>query len=720
MTPLPDIDKTLVNLALALLSAPTEHPDLVPTQMIEAADVSPKAARMTLHYVSGLLAYGFSSQYQALEQATAWFATPFPDGVHHRVDSTEMSRLEALLYLAPTHPGIQPRLEKLLEQRTPDNQFIIQKKMTGFDTLWALKVLNLAIKSQAIDSTMNVKIHELCELIDNSMVNAVMDKDLALALNLRYELHGELTKNQERKLLHKLIKNAEANNGVWDIPRDMVWLAANMRREQLSNGDIEQNRDTFRDMILSTCYVIENLSPLRRVYPELDPILRQALELWWGVFHHEDAARNLRLMFPDPYDYLFILSRTLIMLRAYLNQPLIDWGTTYVYNRMIEQQMKPIESADKKSIKQALRGWILVDIEGEPNPLKLGLSGANVVRVKPNVRNPLFPDDENFRIAESLIIKYGPVQEISQERESYKKLPEVIKGCFVNIPNETYIDPDQQRAYVILPDLYRFKTLHEMLHNIARIRGALMRELPIFLLGMHQGGIGNWQTSPAPRGILHELYLRPMQEHVHLIFNFLWNHNLLTNSSEQKRADQLQYKLVDLIAALPRHQARLEKFPKAYMHGDLHTRNIMFRQLSLNQDAERDRELDFKLIDLEKFRADGDAAMDIGELLADMRIALATMRKTNDVTHPLSQLMRKLGRDYADFGARRNDVDFGMRVELAQARALIRITKGLTRKVEHNLQEKKPTSEIVRDMLGYCEDAVNHLQQVQEHLKRSS
>src|SRR5690606_19430737 len=129
------------------------------------------------------------------------------------------------------------------------------------------------------------------------------------------------------------------------------------------------------------------------------------------------------------------LSRTLIMLRAYLNQPLIDWGTTYVYNRMIEQQMKPIASADTKSIKQALRGWILVDIEGEPNPLKLGLSGANVVRVKPNVRNPLFPDDENFRIAESMIIKYGPVQEISQERESYKKLPEVIKGCFVNIPN---------------------------------------------------------------------------------------------------------------------------------------------------------------------------------------------------------------------------------------------------------------------------------------------
>ena len=498
------------------------------------------------------------------------------------------------------------------------------------------------------------------------------DKDLALALNLRYELFGTLTANQQKRYLQKLLSNWNNNSGLWDVPRDMVWIPDNLRKEQLGVGEMRANRDPFRKMILSTCYVVENLAPMIDLYPEVAPALRGAVELWWNVFY-DNPTQTLHELFPKPYDYIMMLARTLIMLRSLFNVPLIEWGATHIYEELVAKRDRTIESAQRRNLRHALEKLVAVDLDGEPDALRLGLSGSNVMRVRPHIES--LYDNTRMNFADTLIVKYGPKEAIQAERESFKRLPDSIQSCFVRIPQDTYIDPEEGTSYVVMPDLHEHTTLYENVRTIAQIQKALTRELPPFLLHMHHGS--NWNPAPAPRGIIQDLYLLPMQIHVASIFKHLWDSAVLTDDAEKAGMTTLHIRLTELCADLTRHQFELEKFPRAYMHGDLHSRNIMIRQNMRRNNA--DQELDFKLIDLEKFSPEGDAAMDLGELLVDIEILLVELRKRNDKHHPLAILGRTLTEAYAGFARDRHDDMFEVRVPLAQARFSIRVAKGKTR-----------------------------------------
>jgi hypothetical protein len=715
---LPDLEQTLGDLVLDLLRARGEYHELILAAPLDGhGKHSPEAVRVTQHYTMALLAYGYTAQQVELQEAATWFDTPFPTETQKRIDSVEMNRLEVLLSLQPTNPHVLPRLEQLALQRTPNDYFDIQAGDPVFETLWALKVMAQAQDAGVLNGIMQGE--DLRQRTTRMMQSIPRDKDLALALRLKHDLGGRLTAAQQKRYLDKLLEVAAKGGGMWGISQDTRWLVDNMWRQQLTTGQVADHRELFREMILSTCYVIENLMPLAPYYPQIETPLRQAMELWWSMFHGDKAVATLHSLFPNAYDYLLILCRTLVSVRAYIGEPLIRLGAAHIHRTMALQQAKQVESPENESIKQALKNWIHIDLEKPPEQLRLGMSETNVVRIYPRISNPMEPEDDSYRLripnADSVIVKYGPIEEIDRERENYAHLPASIRECFVNIPQASYIDDKRRRAFVIMADLSRYKTLSDALLKVPQMHEALVNEIGPFLLRMHMGDIH--QRRHLQEGVLLQLYLLPMQQHVRRIFSYILENKLL-EADKQRYALQLQRTLLDMIGNLVSRQLELEEFPLACMHGDLHTRNIMVRRVKQRENPERDNEIDFKLIDLEKFQRSGDAALDAGELLVDLELLRAPRNVATD-RDPVVMMMKSLENIYTGFAEENEDATFALRVQLAQARALIRVAKGRTKQGEISLRESRrgPAIRIAFDVLDDAQAALRHLERVMRALQ---
>lgn len=711
---LPELELTVGDLVLDLLRAPRLYPEMVRSASVNPqGDYAPDAVRVTQHYIAGLLAYGFDVSNDELQEATVWFATDFPSEHRQRVDSVEMTRLEALLLLDAPEDYVLPRLEQLTRQRTvTGDHFVIEGRGSDFDTLWSLKVLQLADQRGVLNGLVDRP--QLRQLAGRVIAGTPLDKDLALALRLRHDLAGKLRQTQLQSL-ERLMRTAE-RTGVWGLDQDMLWMADYMRQQNLTAGDVATHRDVLREMILSTCYVIENLTPLADEYPAIEDPLRGAMELWWGTFHGKNAVSTLRSLFPAPYDYLMILSRTLVALRSYTGTPLIQWGAAHVHRRLAEQELEMARHPDRDSIRVALRNWLHIDLEEEPERLRLGMSDSDIVRVKPRVWNPLITDESgrlHIPYADSVIVKFGPVAEVDRERNNYRRLPNSIRNCFAIVPEPTYQD-DSGRSFMILHDLNRYRTLEETLRRVPQIRESINDELGPFLTWMHEGQ--SRRPAPAPYGLLWELYLLPMQEHIGRIFAYIQDNSLL-EKRKQEAAYEIKQSLLTLMGDLVRHQLRLEGFPMAHMHGDLHSRNIMVRKLRQRERGEDDNELDFKLIDLEKFRLDGDAAMDGGELLADLGLSLKSMKGASD-RRPLEDLIEVVEDTYRRFGETRGDHMLPVRLQLARARSLIRVAKGRTKAGQAALLESRrsPAINVAYEVLDLAGDATTHLHNVLDAL----
>ncbi len=711
---LADLEVTLGELVLDLLRARFEYPELILSAPVDArGEMSANAVRVTQHYTQALLAYGFTTEQDELREAAEWFTVPFPSESRRRMDAVEMNRLEALLSLRPLPEMVVPRLEQLMQQRTVNAYFSLQASTDPiFDTLWAIKLMAQAHEAGLLNGLMDDR--ELRRWAQRIIRDVRLDKDLALAVRLRHELLGRLTPAQEKRYLDGLLAVAQQSGGLWGLNQDMFVIGKSVQLQSISPDLIADYRDIFRDTVLSTCYVIENLMPLLPAYPQAEPTLRQAMALWWGLFHGPQAVGTLHHLFPEPYDYLLVVCRTLVSVRAFLGRPLITWGAAHIHRKLAREQVRRVEPSDTMNIKKALKNWIQVDIETAPEQLRLGMSDSNVVRIRPFISNPMQPGDDALRLhipdADSLVVKYGPIDEINREYENYDKLPRIVRDCFVNIPQPSYTDDGQRRAYVIMADLNRYRTLYEALQKVPQIQPALVNELGMFLLRMHQGD--GRQRRYQQDGLLWQIYLEPMQQHTRRIFTYMQENRLL-EGEKQRYADELQRALLDMIGHLVRKQLELENFPIACMHGDLHSRNIMVRRLKTRETPERDSELDFKLIDLEKFRRNGDAALDAGELLVDLELLRAPRNIAPD-RDPVYALMQALSETYTRFAAERTDETWPVRVELAQARSLIRIAKGRTKQGEMSLRESRrgPAIRIAFDILDNAEAAMRHLRAV--------
>ncbi|MBC8099703.1 MAG: phosphotransferase [Armatimonadetes bacterium] len=450
-------------------------------------------------------------------------------------------------------------------------------------------------------------------------------------------------------------------------------------------------------------------------YPEVQVPLERAMLLWWGQFKGQHAITTLRALFPRPndYEYLLVMARTLRAVREFIRQPLRTMDTLHLLRELTNIKTSTVESSEVRSLKKALRSWIQFDITGAIERLKLGFSDANVVRIQPFVWSPLASGDdkpESF-IKHSLIIKYGPSDSIEAERRNYDALPAATRDFFVRIPESSYTDPDNGLSFVIMQDLRNYKTLYEQRELAARRMSEVADQLGNFLVRMHEGGSSQWR--PMPKTLLREMYFGKMMEYTDRVFDFIAEKDFFPDEARRTAIEEVQSALFECIGQIIQRQKRLEGFPSAYMHGDLHLRNIMV--YGLESEARTASGLTFKLIDLEFMRRDGDAAFDAGQLLIDLELVAADEQKHAN-REKLQKLAAALETSYTDFSAiaTRHDDTFETRVQLAKARALLRIAKGKTKRGGYFLQNNQDAlaQQIAEDVVKHAEAALKHVQAV--------
>lgn len=720
---LPRFEETVPGFAAYLLIAGQKHPRLILGAPAGGDNVTEMRStirlRVTQHYTAALLGYGVPVDTPELRWATEWFATPFPRSSGGGMDASEMTRLEGLLNLRPQDAGVEARLHQLVQQRS-GNYFELDRSddqpepnSKVFDTLWALKLLMLARQKRQFDS---ISRKELRQLLTTMLEVADLDKDVTLALRLQYELLGRLDASHKKRV-QELVRQAEAHQYVWGLDdlayEQMKDLIEAMDKRQLTPAVLDDHGDLFREMVLNMCYVVENLAPLRQVMPELRAPLRQTMRLWWRQFQGKQAPVYLRTLFPHDYDYLMVMCRTLVAISAYVDEPLnsLCWLPTL---RRMSDDFNTAEWEEKENVERALRQWIEIEL-GSPTHLRLGLSEANVVRISPEIYNPTDSKRTNL-LRTSLIVKYGPIDQIERERQAHSNLPARIRGMFVNIPPDSYTDTANQRAFVIMQDLTHYETLYESFDRLLKGNpGRFTERLGSFLMDMHRGD--REATEFCGVNHLRELYLLPMLQHLNFIAAHMQNRDV-ASPEDTDRFELIEQQMNELLALVMQHRRRLQPFPLAYMHGDLHSRNIMIRPRQKSGGGNgRQAEYEFRLIDLENLRPDGDAVHDAGQLFVDLDLLRLTTNKRSlnrNIYEQVEQLRDTLVQVYADVAAGQGDDTFAIRLELAKARAQVRIAKGHAKRSGEHLKrgEYKQAGATLTDILHLTEGAVHYLQDV--------
>lgn len=713
---LPELQKVIIEIMVELLMIDKEYrfPDLLFNQ----DDDDETSLRLTMHYLMALLAYDFATHEDELQRGLRWFNKSYPRRNPSDIDPIEMNRLMVLLQLAPKTPHIIPRLKQLAKQRNNDF-FDVQPGWEEFDTIWVIEVFLLAHKQEILTDDI-ITMDELRQYLDNLIANNGLkrDKDLALALRLYYENFGELSDDHQIQM-NDLIQRAESDSGLWGMRelrwriKESHWFQEFSAERKITYRDVEPQHENFRRVILSTCMVVENLIPLMNDYPQLKQPINKAVTIWYKQFEDQNVVTTLRNLFPKPhdYEYILVLCRTIRAFRTYIGERLLSLENTYLLKQITQLQPMVTESAETRNIKEALRAWIQVDITGEIERLRLGFSDANVVRIYPYIWSPLASTEDNKArslIDDSLIIKYGPRVEVDKEREGYERLPPATQDYFVRIPQSSYTDPESDISYVVMQDLRHYKTLYEVRHKLEGNVNSLSNQLGDFLQRMHRAG--TTKREMAPTSTLREIYLNKMLEYIDRVFNFLNEYELYPQDSDQADTQRIQYELFERLGQIISRQRNIEVFPSAYMHGDLHMRNIMVNGLNT---VNSNNGLKFKLIDLEFMRGAGDAAFDAGQLVVDIDL-VARDEQDLDCKEHLLKFMRNIEVLYTLFSQGRNDETFQTRLELAKARALLRIAKGKTKRAGKLIKNKQiaQAQAIGDELIAHTQEALDFLRVV--------
>jgi hypothetical protein len=725
---LDQLEDTVTTLAMYLILAHKNHSRYILGEPDDTQQQIPPVdkLRLTQHYTAALLAYGFPPSVPELRWAADWFATPFSAGKEDWVDESEMQKLEGLLNLRPDDSGIPPRLKQLLAQRDGGYIEIVDRDETQgnrdpiFDTLWALKLIIMGRKQGAL--ARGISEREIGKMLRELIPQCVKDKDLALALRLEYELDNKL---DYPDALKALAERALSFDHLWGVANParcarLKPITEAMRRGLLSPHVIEKELKLFRDVMVNTCYVIENLSPLAHLQPDCERELRESMSLWWGQFKGDKAPLILRTLFPNEYDYLMILSRTMVAVNAYAGTPLAAYGWQRPLREMARAHFAKDRTETRRDLGRALRHWIGIDLSHDGiKPLKLGLSEASVYRIEPQLYNPTDPK-RNFLIGTSLIVKSGPVEQIEQERKRYAQLPARVRDSFVRIPNRTaYINKDRH-AFVIMEDLNDFHTLYELIEpqpkrDLSRV-GPLLSD---FLINMHRGD--GETVRLATTNHVRELYIVPMMRHIEAIAATLARSRAILDG-KLERFNEFEAVIDDTMGTIIRHQRKLDRFPLALMHGDLHSRNIMIRRVRREGTGGREADLTIKLIDFEGVSQSGDAAHDAGQLLVDLNLLQLSTRRNlhHQVVQALDTMQGQLAEAYLDFATARGDTTFALRLELARARAFIRIAKGQSKRsdaLQKDREFQRVLDELV-EVIHLVEAATLHLKHVAAALER--
>lgn len=313
-----------------------------------------------------------------------------------------------------------------------------------------------------------------------------------------------------------------------------------------------------------------------------------------------------------------------------------------------------------------IRSRLTIDWDPEKShPLLGGLSEATVTRltmkwqtvaqaVSPSTRLTIASAEPTLG---STVIKVGKWAELAQTKAAFTQISSDYQRYFVQIfSGPHWFDPDSsdrhKQAYLLMEDLAGYVTLYEALcrANLYTVQ-AITEQLVMFLKQIYHSSTSGQQ----PRNLIEELYLCPIERMLAKLYRF---------RAYLLGFDEIATNIHGLLTCLRKRCLIDESFSPTIMHGDLHLRNIMLREI-----RPETGDIDFRLIDLNKFRPAGDLAYDLGELIVDIETRYATDCLPYSVLSLQETLVTAIDLD----AQQRGDRSFAMRLALAKARSLLKL-----------------------------------------------
>ncbi len=352
-----------------------------------------------------------------------------------------------------------------------------------------------------------------------------------------------------------------------------------------------------------------------------------------------------------------------------------------------------------------LRAWLTIDWQPDKShPLLGGMSGAVVTRLtmKWETSAPTLTHQATRSATPvgSTVVKVGALTALMQEKAAFAQIPVHYQRYFSRILSGPHRLEQEQMAYLLLEDLAGYRTLYDALCCADEsVLSAITEQLVAFLQRFYQMPISA-EREVEVAAFIESLYLCPMVRSLqkleqcrHYLLDFADNYTAI-----QAQLVRLRRGIVDL-----------EQPPCTVMHGDLHLRNIMLCEVRAETG-----DIDFRLIDLDKFSDSGDLAYDIGKLLVDLEVGTAAGQLPSHTV----QLSQTLEAAVHRAAPKRADRSFALRLSLAKAYSQLRVIELYVKQlfIAHNINgtttSKEPTLLLqlnLEQIQAYLQQALTHL-----------
>ncbi len=689
-------------------------------QLATSSAFSEDTASLTSHFITALASCGYRNG-QYIDKAIRWFVKQQKNGEFNRAS---MSYLEVLLLLETSQAIVKDRdavigelIRQLLQQRRGNAQYQIEGVNPWFGTLWALKLLTRARQHGYIEK------EGLRKLIQKDIEGVFTDpsssgisrshhhQERALALRLYYELHEQTLGAGQREMLDRLLDSNKPTNGLWNARRSLIQELSTLKLHGFSRDISQDSREKWRQAFVGTTHVIENLGPLQNRFPRVEAALDRAMEALVDIFGSNPG--DLLQSFQKNYDWTLIMCRMLVAGETYARGEL----QSRLLTSLIDQVEIKTNTWDRIEVTNALRNAFEISYREEPARLTLGLSGAKVLRIKPIISIPPATSDEDPRALsitgfESVIVKYGPHEDIETEYHNYRDhLPYTLQSLFaaMRLTHKT-----SEHSFLVMQDLENYVSFEEHLKQAPaeEITEHLTDRLIEFIQHLHFQVPG--RQKQAANGLVRRLYLEPLWRYIELIYNVYREPALQAALAQDgwdqhEKMEETEREFRSIIARLYMVEKPLGAFLTTYMHGDLHTRNIM---LSTNGGQIR-----FKFIDLEKFMAAGDYVADVGQLFTNLKL-LASMDPIKEKRQPINQIATSLAAAYDDIAQRLSDTLYPARLPLAEAVAKLRIGNGQAKSARMMSRTRPDTAvKLLQEAIERIAYAQNDLRYALDQLK---
>ncbi|MCB0128070.1 MAG: phosphotransferase [Caldilineaceae bacterium] len=322
----------------------------------------------------------------------------------------------------------------------------------------------------------------------------------------------------------------------------------------------------------------------------------------------------------------------------------------------------PLLAHEQTHVLDHIRSWL--DLDWHPSrshALTGGMSGAALARLsvkwQGSAQALAHELPELAAVVGSTVVKINSWPSLVRAQAAFQAIPSDYQHYFARIISGPHALAAPQQGYLLIEDLTDYLTLHDSLcTQSTAFAQAATEQLIAFLRRLYQMP----PLAPTGDGVepnrLETLYLCPIEEALAV----LQPHGPYLLDFEQDYAT-----LCAQIARLRQSNLYRQPIPYSAMHGDLHLRNIMLKEI-----RPETGDIDFRLIDLDHFTRAGDLAYDLGELRTDIEIR-HTDGELPDTVCPLHQMVTTA---LTEDAMARGDALFSARVALGQTRSLLKLT----------------------------------------------